>query len=163
MPNSCNSITKIISIFLLIFFGSCSSLSNSTFSERVFTGKLTFAYTHSRSNYNIRVNALPENVIIQIGKPLFGNLLKIEYHHSAGLSFDTKIDNEYLYLLQGFNNNDYFNFFNSCFSNLSIDKNIFILKKYDFELKCNHQNNDEVSVHMTYNTELKIVGLLKHG
>ena len=42
-------------------------------------------------------------------------------------------------------------------------KNILILKKNDFELKCNHQNNDEVSVHMTYKTELKIVGLLKHG
>jgi len=106
---------------------------------------------------------LPENVIIQIGKPLFGNLLKIEFHHSAGLSFDPKIDNEYLYLLEDFDNKDYVNFFNSCFGDLSIDKNIFILKKYDFELKCNHQNNDEVSVHMTYKTELKIVGLLKHG
>jgi len=106
---------------------------------------------------------LPENVIIQIGKPLFGNLLKIEFDHSTGLTFDPKIDNEHLYLLQSFDNKDYVNFFNSCFGKLNIKKNIFILKKYDFELKCNHQNNDTVSIHMTYKTELKISGLLKHG
>lgn len=163
MPNSCNSITKIISIFLLIFLGSCTSISHSTFSERVFVGKLSFTNTQSRSNYNVRVNALPEKVIIQIGKPLFGNLLKIEFDHSAGLSFDPKIDNEYLYLFQSFEKKDYVNFFNSCFSELNIDKNIFILKKYDFELKCNHQNNGTVSIYMTYKTKLKIIGLLKSG
>ena len=95
---------------------------------------------------------MPENVIIQIGKPLFGNLLNIKFDYSAGLSFEPKIDNEYLYLLQSFDSNDYVNFFDSCFGKLSIDRNIFILKKYDFELKCNHQNNDEVLVHMTYKT-----------
>ena len=163
MPNSCNSITKIISIFLLIFLGSCTSISHSTFSERVFIGKLSFTNTQSRSNYNVRVNALPEKVIIQIGKPLFGNLLKIEFDNSTGLSFDPQIDNDYLYLLQSFNNKDYINFFNSCFGELNIEKNMFIIKKHDFELKCNYQNNATVSVYMTYKTNLKIIGLLKSG
>jgi len=104
---------------------------------------------------------LPEKVIIQIGKPLFGNLLKIEFDHSAGLSFDPKIDNEYLYLLQSFEKKDYVNFFNSCFSELNIDKNIFILKKYDFELKCNYQNIDTFSFDLAYKTKLKIFGVLK--
>ena len=106
---------------------------------------------------------MPEKVIIQIGKPLFGNLLKIEFDHSAGLSFDPQIDNEYLYLLQGFKNKDYINFFNSCFGEQNIDKNMFILKKHDFELKCNYQNKSTVSVYMTYKTKLKIIGLLKSG
>ena len=45
----------------------------------------------------------------------------------------------------------------------NIKKNIFILKKYDFELKCNYQNNATISVYMTYKTKLKIIGLLKSG
>lgn len=161
MPNSCNSITKIISIFLLIFLGSCSSISNSTFSERVFTGKLSFADTHSRSNYNIRVNALPENVIIQIGKPLFGNLLKIEFDYSRGLSVDPEVNSEYLSLLGSLNKKDYMNFFNFCFDDLKSDDNIFLIKRHDFELKCNYQNIDTFAFDLAYKTKLKIFGVLK--
>ena len=145
-------------------------------------GKLSLTSPQNRSNFNIKVKAFPENVIIQIGKPLFGNLLKIQFNYSSGLSFNQKIDSRYLSSLKEFKNKDYRKFLNSCFNNFNInekvfilkkdnvgfecihhDKNTFILKKYDFELKCSHQNNDEVSVHMMYKTELKIVGLLKHG
>ena len=163
MPNSCNSISKLISILFLVSLGSCSSISHSTFSEKVFAGKLFFANTQDLSNYNIRVKAFPENVIIQIGKPLFGNLLKIQFNHSAGLSFDPRIDNQYISLLRGFENKDYVKFFNSCFSKTNVTKKMFILKKHDVEFKCIHQDQDTLLVHFFYGNEIRVSGVLKRG
>ena len=163
MPNSCNSISKLISILFLVSLGSCSSISHSTFSEKVFAGKLFFANTQDLSNYNIRVKAFPENVIIQIGKPLFGNLLKIQFNHSTGLSFNPKIDNQYLSLLMLFKNEDYIKFFNSCLNDFTVTEKVFVLKKYDVEFKCIHQDQDTLLVNFFYRNEINIKGALKRG
>ena len=163
MPNSCNSISKLILILFLVYLGSCSSISHSTFSEKVFVGKLSFTNTQDLSNFNIRVKAFPENVIIQIGKPLFGNLLKIQFNHSTGLSFNPKIDNQYLSLLKKFKNEDYIDFFNSCFNNFNIAEKVFILKKSDVELQCIHQDQDTLLVNFFYENEISFYGVLKRG
>ena len=163
MPNSCNSISKLISILFLVSLGSCSSISHSTFSEKVFVGKLSFTNTQDLSNFNIRVKAFPENVIIQIGKPLFGNLLKIQFNHSTGLSFNPKIDNQYLSLLKKFKNEDYIKFFNSCLNNFKVTEKVFILKKHDVIFKCIHQDQDTLLVNFFYGNEINLNGVLKRG
>ena len=161
MPNSCNSISKLISILFLVSLGSCTSISDSTFSEKVFMGKLSLTDPQNRSNFNIKVKAFPENVIIQIGKPLFGNLLKIQFNNSTGLSFDPKIDNRYLSLLKKFKKKDYIKFFNSCFNNFNIAEKVFILKKSDVELQCIHQDQDTLLVNFFYENEISFYGVLK--
>ena len=161
MPNSCNSISKLISILFLVSLGSCSSISHSTFSEKVFIGKLSLTNTKDHSNFNIKVKAFPKNVIIQIGKPLFGNLLKIQFNNSTGLSFDPKIDNRYLSLLKKFKKKDYIKFFNSCFNNFNIAEKVFILKKSDVELQCIHQDQDTLLVNFFYENEISFYGVLK--
>ena len=163
MPNSCNAISKLISILFLVSLGSCSSISHSTFSEKVFVGKLSFTNTQDLSNFNIRVKAFPENVIIQIGKPLFGNLLKIQFNHSTGLSFNPKIDNQYLSLLKKFKNEDYIKFFNSCLNNFKVTEKVFILKKHDVGFKCIHQDQDTLLVNFFYGNEINLNGVLKRG
>ena len=163
MPNSCNSISKLISILFLVSLGSCSSISHSTFSEKVFVGKLSFTNTQDLSNFNIRVKAFPENVIIQIGKPLFGNLLKIQFNHSTGLSFNPKIDNQYLSLLKKFKNEDYIKFFNSCLNNFKVTEKVFILKKHDVKFKCIHKDQDTLLVNFFYGNEINLNGILKRG
>ena len=163
MPNSCNSISKLISILFLVSLGSCSSISHSTFSEKVFVGKLSFTNTHDLSNFNIRVKAFPENVIIQIGKPLFGNLLKIQFNNLTGLSFDPKIDNQYFYLVKKIKNEDYIKFFNSCFNNFNITEKVSILEKSDIEFKCIRQDQDTLLVSFFYGNEISFNGVLKRG
>ncbi|MDC0179978.1 hypothetical protein OAK21_00775 [Pseudomonadota bacterium] len=163
MPNSCNSISKLISILFLVYLGSCSSISHSTFSEKVFVGKLSSTNTQDLSNFNIRVKAFPENVIIQIGKPLFGNLLKIQFNYSTGLSFNPKIDNQYLSLLKKFKNEDYIKFFNSCLNNFKVTEKVFILKKHDVKFKCIHQDQDTLLVNFFYGNEINLNGVLKRG
>ena len=163
MPNSCNSISKLISILFLVSLGSCSSISYSTFSEKVFIGKLSLTNTKDHSNFNVKVKAFPKDVIIQIGKPLFGNLLKIQFNNSTGLSFDPKIDNRYLSLLKKFKKKDYIKFFNSCFNNFNIAEKVFILKKSDVELQCIHQDQDTLLVNFFYENEISFYGVLKRG
>ena len=163
MPNSCNSISKLISILFLVSLGSCSSISYSTFSEKVFIGKLSLTNTKDHSNFNIKVKAFPKNVIIQIGKPLFGNLLKIQLNHSTGLTFNPKIDNQYLSLLKKFKNEDYIQFFNSCFNNFNITEKVSILEKSDIEFKCIRQDQDTLLVSFFYGNEISFNGVLKRG
>ena len=163
MPNSCNSISKLISILFLVSLGSCTSLSHSTFSEKVFLGKLSFTNTQDKSNFNVRVKAFPENVIIQIGKPLFGNLLKIQFNYSSGLSFNQKIDNRYLSALKEFKNKDYRKFLNSCFNDFNINEKVFILKKNNIEFVCIHNDKDSLLINFFYGNEINFDGVLKHG
>ena len=161
MPNSCNSITKITFIFFLIYLGSCSSTSHSTFSENLYLGKFSLTNEINSSNFNIKIKAFPKNVIIQVGKPLFGNLLKIEFHSSGVFFFDPKIDDEYLVLLKKFDTKEYMSFFDACFKNFN--KKSLIVKNFDFELKCDHQNPDTLLVHLIYGEEMFIKGVLRRG
>ena len=163
MPNSCNSISKLISILFLVSLGSCTSISDSTFSEKVFMGKLSLTSPQNRSNFNIEVKAFPENVIIQIGKPLFGNLLKIQFNYSSGLSFNQKIDNRYLSSLKEFKNKDYRKFLYSCFNDFNINKKVFILKKNNIRFECIHHDKDTLLISFFYGNEINFDGVLKRG
>ena len=144
-----------------MYLGSCSSTSHSTFSENLYVGKFSLTNEINSSNFNIKIKAFPKNVIIQVGKPLFGNLLKIEFHSSGVFSFDPKIDDEYLILLKKFDTKEYISFFDACFKNFN--KKSIIVKNFDFELKCDHQNPDTLLVHLIYGEEMFIKGVLRRG
>ena len=144
-----------------MYLGSCSSTSHSTFSENLYVGKFSLTNEINSSNFNIKIKAFPKNVIIQVGKPLFGNLLKIEFHSSGVFSFDPKIDDEYIVLLKKFDTKEYMSFFDACFKNFN--KKSLIVKNFDFELKCDHQNPDTLLVHLIYGEEMFIKGVLKRG
>ena len=163
MPNSCNSISKLISILFLVFLGSCTSISDSAFTEKVFMGKLSLTGPQNRSNFNIEVKAFPENVIIQIGKPLFGNLLKIQFNYSSGLSFNQKIDNQYLSSLKEFKNKDYRKFLNLCFNDFNINEKVFILKKDNVGFECIHHDKNTLLINFFYGNEINFDGVLKRG
>jgi hypothetical protein len=163
MPKSCNSISKIISISFVVFLSSCASISQLTFSEQLFVGKLSFTDTKSQSSFKVSVQAFSEKTIIQIDKPLFGNLLKIEFDYLEGFSFNPRVDKRYLSLLRRFKKKDYINFFNKCFSNYHTAVKIFNLKKEDIELKCTFRNEDAVFVDFIFGNEININGVLKRG
>jgi hypothetical protein len=138
------------------------NISLNIFRKSIFRQVIFNQYSNN-SNFNVKVKAFPKDVIIQIGKPLFGNLLKIQFNNSTGLSFDPKIDNRYLSLLKKFKKKDYIKFFNSCFNNFNIAEKVFILKKSDVELQCIHQDQDTLLVNFFYENEISFYGVLKHG
>jgi hypothetical protein len=155
--------SKLISLLFLVFLGSCTSISDSTFSEKVFIGKLSLSGPQNRSNFNIKVKAFPENVIIQIGKPLFGNLLKIQFNYLSGLSFNQTIDNRYFSSLMEFKNKDYRKFLNSCFNDFNINEKVFILKKNNVGFECIHHDTDTLLINFFYGNEVNFDGVLKRG
>ena len=106
---------------------------------------------------------MPKDVIIQIGKPLFGNLLKIQFNYSSGLSFNQKIDNQYLSSLKEFKNKDYRKFLNSCFSDFNINEKVFILKKDNVEFECIHHDKNTLLINFFYGNEINFDGVLKRG
>tara|TARA_B100001059_G_scaffold139408_1_gene139549 strand:- start:161 stop:544 length:384 start_codon:yes stop_codon:yes gene_type:complete len=126
-------------------------------------GKLSLTGPQNHSNFNIEVKAFPENVIIQIGKPLFGNLLKIQFNYSSGLSFNQKIDNRYLAALNEFKNKDYRKFLNSCFNDFNINEKVFILKKNNIGFECIHNDKDTLLINFFYGNEINFDGVLKRG
>ncbi len=110
----------------------------------------------------MRIKVFPENVIIQIGKPLFGNLMKIKFNYSMGLTFDPNIDNKYLDLFRNLNKQDYLYLFDSCFYNLTVNQNIYILNKEGIEIKCEYKNKNTFSFYFRSGEELYIYGALMH-
>jgi len=87
--------------------------------------------------------------------------MKIKFNASIGLSFDPKIDDQYLAFYQNYNTQDYLYFFDSCFNNLNPKQNIFILNRNGVELKCEYKNKKSFSIFFRSGDELYINGALK--
>ena len=161
MPNSCNSITKIILVWCVIHLSACSSISQPNTPEKSYIGKLNLSQNNLVSNFMIRVNIYSEDTIIQVSKPILGNLLKIKFNKNQGIAIDQEIDDNFLTLLSNFNKKEYSYFFNSCFNYLNIDQNIFKITKNKIELKCEYRGPNTFSVFFVNNGIFSINGIFK--
>ena len=161
MPNSCNSMTKIILVWCVVLLSACSSKFQSTIPEKSYIGKLDFLQNDLVSNFIVRINIYSEDIIIQVSKPIFGNLLKIKFSQNYGIIIDQEIDDSYLSLLNNFNNKEYSYFFISCFNYLDADKNVFRITKNYIELKCEYMGPDTFSIFFIKNDIFSINGILK--
>ena len=80
MPNSCNSMTKIILACCVVLLSACSSISQSTNPGKSYIGKLKLSQNNLVSNFIVRIDVFPEDIIIQVSKPILGNLIKIKFN-----------------------------------------------------------------------------------
>ena len=146
----------------MVLLSSCSSISQSTDPEKRYIGKLNYSQNNLVSNFIVKINVFSEHIIIQVSKPILGNLLKIKFSQNNGIIIDQKIDSSYLTLLNNFNKNEYSYFFNSCFNYLDIDKNEFKITKNYIELKCKYEGPETFSIFFIDNDTFLINGILKH-
>ena len=153
--------TKIILVYYAVLLGACSSISQSTNLEKSYIGKLNVSENNQVSNFIVRVNIFPEDTIIQVSKPILGNLLEIKFNQNNGITSNQELDNSFLILLDNFNKKEYSYFFNSCFDYLNTDKNVFKIYKNNIELKCEYRGPDKFSVFFVNNDILLINGVLK--
>ena len=161
MPNSCNSITKIIFVCFVVFLTACSSLSQSNIPEKRYIGKFIFKENNKASRFIVRVDVFPKETIIQVSRPILGNLIKIKFNQKDGMLIDKKIDEMYLSLFNSFNTKEYFYFFNSCFHYLNADKNVYKISRNNFELKCNYQGLNTFSLDFITEEGLLLNGALE--
>jgi len=148
-------------MYSLVLVSACSSISKSTIPEKSYIGKLNLSQNNQVSSFIVKINVFTENLIIQVSKPILGNLLKIKFNQNHGIGIDQKIDNSYLTLLNNFNEKEYAYFFNSCFNYLNIDKNVFKINKNTIELKCEYMGPDTFSVFYINNDIFSVNGILK--
>ena len=145
----------------MVFLTACSSLSQSNISEKRYIGKFIFTENNKASRFIVRVDVFPKDIIIQVSRPILGNLIKIKFNQKDGMLIDKKIDEMYLSLFNSFNTKEYFYFFNSCFHYLNADKNVYKISRNNFELKCNYQGLNTFSLHFITEEGLLLNGALE--
>ncbi len=148
-------------MWCVIHLSACSSISQPNTPEKSYIGKLNLSQNNLVSNFMIRVNIYSEDTIIQVSKPILGNLLKIKFNKNQGIAIDQEIDDNFLALLSNFNKKEYSYFFNSCFNYLNIDQNIFKITKNKIELKCEYRGPNTFSVFFVNNDIFSINGIFK--
>ena len=144
-----------------MLLNACSSISQSTNPGKSYIGKFQLTQNNLISNFIVRVNVFPEDTIIQVSKPLLGNLIKIKFNQNDGITSNQGLDNSSLILFNNFNNKEYSYFFNSCLNYLNADKNVFKINKNDIELKCKYKGLDTFSVIFVNDNIFSINGILK--
>ncbi len=145
----------------MVFLTACSSLSQSNISEKRYIGKFIFTENNKASRFIVRVDVFSKEIIIQVSRPILGNLIKIKFNQKDGMLIDKKIDEMYLSLFNSFNTKEYFYFFNSCFHYLNADKNVYKISRNNFELKCNYQGLNTFSLHFITEEGLLLNGALE--
>ena len=145
----------------MVILSACSSISQSTNLEKSYIGKLNLSQNNLVSKFIIRINVLSEDTIIQVSKPILGNLIKIKFNQNDGITTNQELDSSILTLLNNFNKKEYTYFFNSCFNNLNTDKNVFKINKNNIELKCEYMGLDKLSIFFINDDIFSINGILK--
>ncbi len=144
-----------------MLLNSCSSISQLIYPEKSYIGKFILSQNNLVSNFIVKINVFSEHIIIQVSKPILGNLLKIKFTQNNGIIIDQEIDSSYLTLLNNFDKNEYSYFFNSCFNHLDINKNEFKITKNYIELKCEYEGPETFSIFFIDNDIFSINGILK--
>ncbi len=145
----------------MVILSACSSISQSTNLEKSYIGKLNLSQNNLVSKFIIRINVFSEDTIIQVSKPILGNLIKIKFNQNDGITTNQELDSSILTLFNNFNKQEYTYFFNSCFKNLNTDKNVFKIIKNNIELKCEYKGLDTLSIFFVNDDIFSINGILK--
>ena len=145
----------------MVILSACSSISQLTNLEKNYRGKLNLSQNNLVSKFIIRINVFSEDTIIQVSKPILGNLIKIKFNQNDGITTNQELDSSILTLFNNFNKKEYTYFFNSCFNNLNTDKNVFKINKNNIELKCEYMGLDTLSIFFVNDDIFSINGILK--
>ena len=145
----------------VVFLTACSSLSQLNISEKRYIGKFIYTENNQVSRFIVRVDVFPKETIIQVSRPILGNLIKIKFNQRDGMVIDKEIDGIYSSLFNSFNEKEYYYFFNSCFHYLNANKNIYKISKNNFELKCHYQGLNTLSLDVITEEGLLISGALE--
>ena len=147
MPKSCNSIlNKTYYVFFICLISSCAILEDINSSQ--FNGKVLVSQNNVElSTFNINVNILKNETIIQIKKPLYGNVLKIKAIQGQKTIMSPLKYNKILNLSDYLNKNIEY-FVKECFYNnmLEIDKQI---DSHNFKINCK-KDGDKLNIFIKY-------------
>jgi|TARA_B110000305_G_C19438469_1_gene640382 hypothetical protein len=140
MPNSCKFIFKSFSIAFLLSVVSCASL-NQQFSGEKYLGKFTLIQDKNNSNFSVAIFPSSSNVIIQVKKPLLGNVLNITFDKFKAVSIIPKLNDNNTALINSINPKLYFNIISSCIKSNKSKKDFSILEDNRLSVNCSYMKN----------------------
>ena len=73
---------------LVLSLVSCASLNKARFQDENYIGKFNLVQNNNNSNFSVVIFPLPESIIIQVNKPLFGNVLNVNIDFKRGISIN---------------------------------------------------------------------------
>lgn len=79
---------KKFSMVLLLSLVSCASLNKASFQDENYIGKFNLIQNNNNSNFSVVIFPLSEGIIIQVNKPLFGNVLNVNIDLKKGISIN---------------------------------------------------------------------------
>ena len=73
---------------LVLSLVSCASLNKAIFQDENYIGKFNLVQNNNNSNFSVVIFPLLEGIIIQVNKPLFGNVLNVNIDFKRGISIN---------------------------------------------------------------------------
>ena len=148
MPNNCNSIIKtFFYTILLSLIVSCASINNYRSSVEYFGKLLISKNGDEQFSFNININIDKKDSIIQIKKPFYGNVLKIEVSEGKGLVFfPTKYSSPF-YVPEEINRNFKY-WMRQCLLSKKLDVDN-IMRDEGFSFNCK-SNKNKTDFYITY-------------
>ena len=148
MPKSCNSIlNKTYYVFFICLISSCAILEDINSSQ--FNGKVLVSQNNIElSTFNVNVKILKNETIIQIKKPLYGNVLKIKaIQGQKTIMFPLKY-NKILNLSDYLNKNIEY-FVKECFYNNNVLEINQQIDSHNFKINCK-KDGDKLNIFIKY-------------
>jgi len=150
MPNSCKFILKSFSIAFLLSLVSCASLNQSQSSMEKYNGKLTLLQNNKNFNYNFSIFYSNNIVIIQVKKPLLGNVLNVKIDKFNGISVSPSLDSISIDFIENFNLDDFFLFVSNCLKANNIDNKLTFFNQDQIGFSCNNRKGMTTLISIKY-------------
>ena len=125
---------------------SCASVNQSQFLEEKYIGKFTLTQNNKNSNFNIAIFPSSDAIIIQVNKPLLGNVLNVTIDKLEGISVVPKSSIDIKELIESLDSVEYFNLISGCLEKDKAQNNIRNLKNNTIYFECLYEKEGSILI-----------------
>ncbi len=125
---------------------SCASVNQFQFLEEKYIGKFTLTQNNKNSNFNIAIFPSSDAIIIQVNKPLLGNVLNVTIDKLEGISVVPKSSIDIKELIESLDSAEYFNLISACLDKDKAQNNIRNLKNNTIYFECLYEKKGSILI-----------------
>ena len=127
---------------------SCASINQSQFLEEKYIGKFTLTQNNKNSNFNIAIFPSSDAIIIQVNKPLLGNVLNVTIDKLEGITVVPKSSINIKELVKSLDSAEYFNLISKCLDGNQVQNNLSNLKNNIIYFECLHKKEGSILINI---------------
>jgi len=127
---------------------SCASINQSQFLEEKYIGKFTLTQNNKNSNFNIAIFPSSDAIIIQVNKPLLGNVLNVTIDKLEGITVVPKSSINIKELIESLDSAEHFNLISKCLDGNQVQNNLSNLKNNIIYFECLHKKEGSILINI---------------